>query len=77
MIPYRLAIEEHPRYLDAKVFGDRTPENALRFLEEVYSACVRSGHSCVLLEMRLSGPSLDALSIFQVISQRAGEGTEA
>lgn len=71
---YQLTLEERPGYLRAKVVGERTRENALRFLEEAYSACVMSGHSALLLEMRLSGPSLDTASILEVISQRAPDG---
>ena len=48
----------------------------LRFLEEAHTACVKSGRSCLLLEMCLSGPSLAALSIYQVISQRVAEGAQ-
>jgi hypothetical protein len=69
-----LTIEVRPTYLHAKVAGDRTPANALRFLEEVFSACVRSGHSNALLEMQLSGPSLSTSEIFRVISQRSRDG---
>ena len=72
---YQLTIEEGPSYLHARVVGLRNPENALRFLEEAYRACVKGGHAAVLLEMNLSGPSLDPGSIFQVISQRSGDAT--
>ena len=72
---YELTIEERPTYLHAKVTGERTPENALRFLEEVYAACVASGRSDALLEMRLSGPSLGTSGIFRVISERSPDGS--
>jgi hypothetical protein len=67
-MPYQLTLEERPGYLRAKVVGERTRENALRFLEEAYAACVMSGHSALLLEMQFSGPSLDTTSILEVIS---------
>jgi hypothetical protein len=73
-MPYQLTLEERPGYLRAKVVGERTRENALRFLEEAYAACVMSGHSALLLEMQFSGPSLDTTSILEVISQRAPDG---
>ena len=73
-IYYQLTLEERPGYLRAKVVGERTRENALRFLEEAYSACVMSGHSALLLEMGFSGPSLDTMSVLEVISQRAPDG---
>jgi hypothetical protein len=71
---YHLTIEEHPAYLHAKAVGERTPANALRFLEEAYAACVKCGRAAALLEMQFSGPSLDTASILQVISQRAPDG---
>ena len=74
MPPYRLNLEERPAYLHATVVGERTPENALRYLDEVYAACVRTGLSNVLLEMRFSGPSLGAPAVFHVVSQRSAEG---
>jgi hypothetical protein len=74
VIPYQLTIEAHPTYLHARVSGERTPENALRFLKEVFEACVRTGHSSALLEMQFSGPSLATGDIFRVISQRSPEG---
>jgi len=71
---YQLTIEERPTYVYAKVVGDRTPANALRFLEEAYAACVKSGRSDLLLDMRLSGATLNTVSVYQVISQRVPDG---
>jgi hypothetical protein len=71
---YQLTVEERPTYLYAKVVGQRTRENALRFLEEAYSACVKSGRSAALLEMQLSGPSLNTGSIYDIVTQRAADG---
>ena len=76
MSTYQLTIEEHPLYLHAKVTGTHSAENALRFLRETHEACVQRGYSAVLLEMNLSGPSLDLTSIFGVISQRSAEATK-
>lgn len=75
-MPYQLTIEEHPSYLHATVTGTRSAQNALRFLEEAYDACVKRGHSAVLLEMNLSGPSLDLASIYRVISKRSADATK-
>jgi hypothetical protein len=75
-VPYHLTIEEHPTYLHATVAGTHSPENALRFLKEAHEACVKSGKTAVLLEMNLVGPSLDATSIFRVISERSGEAVK-
>ena len=71
---YQLTLEERPAYLYAKVVGPRTRENALRFLEETYSACVKSGRSAALLELQFSGPSLNTASIYDIITQRAADG---
>jgi hypothetical protein len=74
LMSYQLTIEERPAYLHAKVVGERSPANALRFLEEAYAACAKTGRSAVLLEMQLSGPSLSTASIYDVISQRVPDG---
>ena len=73
---YQLTIEERPTYVYARADGDLTPANALRFLEEAYAACVRSGRSDVLLDMQLHGPKLATTSVYEVISQRAADGTK-
>jgi len=71
---YHLIIEDRRAYLYARVTGERTPANAMRFLEEAYAACVKGGHSALLLEMALSGPSLPVANVYDVISRRAPEG---
>jgi hypothetical protein len=71
---YQLTIEERPTYVYAKATGERTPANALRFLEEAYVACVKSGRPDLLLDMQFTGPSLNTTSIYQVISQRVPDG---
>lgn len=73
---YHLEITERPAYLHACVTGERSPENAKRFLEDVYAACAKSGRSAVLLDMRLTGPSLPAASIFHVISRGSLDGAK-
>ena len=71
---YEFTVEEHPTYVHAKVVGDRSPSNALRFLEEAYAACVKSGRSDLLLEMNLSGDSLTTTNVYSVILQRVPDG---
>lgn len=68
---YDLTIEEQPSYLHAKVSGTHNAENAHRFLMDVHEAWVQRNSSAVLLEMKLCGPSLGVLSIFNIISERA------
>jgi len=67
---YQLTVEQRQTYVHTKAVGERTPENALRFLRDSYAACVSAGHDAVLLEMHLSGPSLTTTSVFEVISNR-------
>ncbi|HEY7238680.1 MAG TPA: hypothetical protein VH600_05890 [Burkholderiales bacterium] len=71
---YQLTIEERPTYVYARVDGDLTPANALRFLQEAHAACVKCGRSDVLLDMQLHGPNLNTTSVYDVISQRAADG---
>jgi len=56
------------------VVGDRTPANLLRFLDESYAACVKSGHDALLLEVQFSGPNLSTTSVFNVISEKVPDG---
>jgi len=70
---YRLALVERPTYLHTRVTGPNSRENATRFLMESYEACVASGRNALLLEMSLSGPSLDASSIFRIVAERTGD----
>jgi hypothetical protein len=71
---YQLSVEKRPAYLYTKVVGERTPQNALRYLQEVHTLCVNNGYTSVLLDMNLSGPSLNTTQIFDVISQRSNDG---
>jgi hypothetical protein len=67
---YQLSVDKRPAYLHAKVVGKRTPENALRYLQEVYSVCVNNNYTAVLLDMNFRGPSLSTTEIFDVVLQR-------
>ena len=68
---YDLAIEEQPSFLHARVSGTHNAENVHRFLVDVHEAWVQRKCSAVLLEMKLCGPSLGVLGIFNIISERA------
>lgn len=67
---YQLTVEKRQTYVHTKVVGERTPENAIRFLNDSYVACATRGLSALLLEMHLSGPCLTTTNIFDVISNR-------
>ena len=73
-MPYQLTVEQRPTYLHARATGERTPENARRFLKEAYAACVGAGQSDLLLEMQFEGPRLSETSIFDVLSERIPDG---
>ena len=70
---YRFSVDVAPAYVRATATGPRTPENASRFLQEAYAACLRAGRDAVLLEMNLEGPALDPSAIFKVISGGTAE----
>ncbi len=76
MDAYHATFDALPSYLHARVVGPRTPENAIRFLEEVYAACLRTGRSSVLLEMAFTGPSLGVSGVLKVIEARSGDGSK-
>ena len=71
---YNITLEEHPGYLHSAVTGDSTAENAARFLRETYAACVDRGFNSVLLEMNLTGASLEGGEIFKVIADGSASG---
>ena len=74
LLSYQLSVEVLQGYVHAKAAGERTPENALRFLKDAYAACVKSGRTSLLVEMHFSGPSMSPTSIFDVISDRVADG---
>ena len=74
--PYRFELAVHPTYVHATVYGAHTPENAMRFLREVYEACITNQKDSVLLDMRLEGPTMGTSSIFSVVQERSGKGRE-
>jgi hypothetical protein len=73
-LAFELRFVDHPGYLHATAVGPRTPENAYRFLADTYQEVLKRGYSAVLLEMALTGPSLDLGSIFRIISERSADG---
>ena len=74
VVPCQVSIEGKPTYRHTKVVGPRTPGNAIRYLEEVYAACLRTGQLQVLLEMAFSGPSMGPSGILRVVSERSADG---
>jgi len=68
---YQLAIDVTPGYLHARVTGENSAETVLQYLAEVRQACIANHRTSVLIEEDLRGPSLDLLSIFRMVAERA------
>jgi hypothetical protein len=65
-MPYSLEIAERPGYLHAKVTGNNTKENVMRYMDELARECDKSRFRCVLIEEQLEGPRLDTMSVFDI-----------
>jgi hypothetical protein len=75
LMEFELVLIEHPHYLHVIGKGQRTPDNALRFLKQAGEACVDAGRDKLLLEMAFVGPQLDMSKIFEVVKARSGDGS--
>lgn len=66
---YKLTITQKRGFLHAVVTGPNTRENVARYLEELRAEC--GARSCfrVLVEERLEGPRLEAMDVFEIVSQ--------
>ena len=66
---YTLTVSQKPGYLHAVVTGQNTRENVVRYLEELRAECGARDCFRVLVEERLEGPRLEAMDVFQIVSQ--------
>ena len=66
---YSLTISQKPGYLHAVVTGQNTRENVARYLEELRTECGARNCFRVLVEERLEGPRLEAMDVFEIVSQ--------
>jgi len=66
---YQLTVEQKVGYLHIRVSGENNPETVRRYLEEVFSACLRRQCPTVLIEENLQGPSLGVLDIHQIVTE--------
>ncbi len=66
---YTIVFEEEPTFLHVIVTGKNSPENVQLYLAEIYKFCAQKGFSSVLIEENLSGPSLDPVDVYKVISK--------
>jgi hypothetical protein len=68
-LEYHCAVEPRTGYLHISVNGENTAANVRRILTDVLAACAQHGHSRVLLEEHLSGPSLGLVEAFEIVSE--------
>ena len=66
---YNLTISQKPGYLDAVVTGPNTGENVTRYLEDLRTECAARGCFRALMEERLKGARLQAMDVFDIVSQ--------
>jgi hypothetical protein len=66
---YQLTVEQKKGYLHIKVSGENSPETVRRYLEEIFSACLRTNCPIVLIEENLQGPGLGVLDIHQIVTE--------
>ena len=66
---HALSIQQQGTYLHIKVTGDNNPQDILEYLAEVRTACREKKYPYVLLEENLTGPGLDTVVLYDVISR--------
>ena len=68
---YTLNVEARAGYLYISVTGDNSLDTVNHYLTEVREACAK--HKCfnLLIVENLSGPSLDTLSIYNLVASRS------
>jgi hypothetical protein len=72
-VEYQIQIEDRGTYLHARVTGRNTREAIRGYLDELNARCASSGHTAVLIEEALEGPSLPMLEIFKIASDVYGQ----
>lgn len=66
---YVFNVERKAGYLHAKVSGDNDPAHVIRYLRDVYNACLREKCPRVLIEEALEGPGLGVAEVFGVVEK--------
>lgn len=69
VMTYIVTIEQKPTYLHAVVTGQNSKENVMRYLQDIRDECITRGQLKVLVEERLEGPRLEAMDVFEIVSQ--------
>ena len=73
-VAYNLTIDVQPTYVSARVVGERTPQNMMRFFNEVNAICTEHGVWSVLIEINFSGPSMGIGNVYEVVSKGSRDG---
>lgn len=66
---YSCTVESRQGYLHLSIRGENTAANVRRILGDMVAACAQHGCSRVLVEEHLSGPSLDTVEAFEIVSE--------
>ncbi len=69
----QISIVENPDYLHLRVSGENDPETVGNYLADVYQISSRMGYGSVLIEEALSGPSLDPVDIYHIVSRASSQ----
>jgi hypothetical protein len=68
-VEYVFKLEQRAGYLHAKVSGNNDAATVMRYLKDVYDACLREECPRVLIEESLEGPGLSVAEVFGVIAK--------
>jgi hypothetical protein len=74
---YTLNVEPKSSYLYITVTGENSYDNIVRYLSEVRDMCRKYECSNVLVVENLAGPSLDLLSIYDLVSKTSEQTVRA
>lgn len=64
---YSVSIVRKENYLLVSVRGTNTLENVLKYMDEIYLACLSHKINRVLIEEMLTGPNLETFDVFEVV----------
>ena len=67
-MPCSIAIEDRPKFLHVIVTGDNTPETLRTYTTEIPQACIKYQKLRVLVVVRLNGPELSMLDVYQGVA---------
>lgn len=65
---YEIEFEQRPLYLAARVTGENSAENVVRYMEDVRGKCESTGCRYVLVHECLEGPRLSVLELYKLLS---------